>query len=231
MTRAPRLETLEERVGHTFEDPGLLEAALVHRSYTSEHPSVTDNERMEFLGDAVLQLAVTDYLFATHPGLDEGEMAKVRAACVNRATLAEVARTLELGAHLRIGLGEAQSGGKDKDSILADGMEAVLAAVYLDSGYPTARQVILRLWKDLVDQKASAPGRRDYKTRLQEVLAAVGSQPRYEVVGAGPDHARSFEAVVLVDGVEQGRGSGRSKKAAQQEAARAALEQRPGSDG
>ena len=231
MTRVPARESLEQRVGHSFDDPGLLEAALVHRSYTSEHPSVADNERMEFLGDAVLQLAVTDYLYANHPGLDEGEMAKVRAACVNRATLADIARQLELGGHLRIGLGESQSGGQDKDSILADGLEAVLAAVYLDSGYPTARQVVLRLWKDLVDQKASAPGRRDYKTRLQEVLAAIGSQPRYEVVGAGPDHARSFEAVVIIDGVEQGRGSGRSKKEAQQEAARVALEQRSTVDG
>lgn len=231
MTRVSARESLEQRVGHSFDDPGLLEAALVHRSYTSEHPSVADNERMEFLGDAVLQLAVTDYLYANHPGLDEGEMAKVRAACVNRATLADIARQLELGGHLRIGLGESQSGGQDKDSILADGLEAVLAAVYLDSGYPTAREVVLRLWKDLVDQKASAPGRRDYKTRLQEVLAAIGSQPRYEVVGAGPDHARSFEAVVIIDGVEQGRGSGRSKKEAQQEAARVALEQRSTADG
>lgn len=231
MRKSPGRESLEERVGHHFADPGLLEAALVHRSYTSEHPSVADNERMEFLGDAVLQLAVTDYLFANHPGLDEGEMAKVRAACVNRATLADIARELGLGSHLRIGLGESQSGGQDKDSILADGMEAVLAAVYLDSGYPTVRDVILRLWKDLVDQKAFAPGKRDYKTRLQEVLAAIGSQPRYEVVGDGPDHARSFEAVVLIDGVEQGRGRGRSKKEAQQEAARMALEQRPAHDG
>ncbi len=214
----------EDRLGYHFQDRRRLEAALVHRSYTSEHPSVPDNERLEFLGDAVLQLAVTDHLYDRYARLSEGEMAKVRAACVNRLALTEVAHTLELGPLLIIGVGEEQSGGRLKDSILADALEAVLAAVYLDSDYPTAAAVILGHWSEVIDVKAAAPGRRDFKTRLQEVLAATGRTPIYRMIDSGPDHAKSFEAVVTVDGVEVGRGNGRSKKEAQQEAARMALE-------
>lgn len=214
----------EVRLGHRFKNRRLLEAALVHRSYTAEHPSVPDNERLEFLGDAVLQLAVTDHLYVHHARLSEGEMAKVRAACVDRAALTDVARKLDLGPLLIIGVGEEQSGGRLKDSILADATEAVLAAVYLDSDYPTVAAMIVGHWSEVIEAKAAAPGRRDFKTRLQEVLAATGRLPEYRVVGSGPDHAKAFEAVVTVDGVEVGRGSGRSKKDAQQEAARMALE-------
>lgn len=215
---------LERRLGHTFADRRLLEAALVHRSFTAEHPDVPDNERLEFLGDAVLQLAVTDFLFATFPDMAEGEMAKVRASSVNRTELAAIARRLEVGRVVRIGVGEEASGGRDKDSILADAMEAILAAVYLDAGFETARRVVLRHWAELVRRKAQTPGGRDWKTRYQEQLAAVGKRPVYEVEGEGPDHAKVFTAVVKVDGVVTGRGRGRSKKEAEQEAARAALE-------
>ncbi len=215
---------LERRLGHTFGDRRLLEAALVHRSFTAEHPDVADNERLEFLGDAVLQLAVTDFLYADFPELAEGEMAKVRASSVNRTELAVVARRLGVGEVVKIGRGEEASGGRDKDSILADTMEAILAAVYLDAGFDTAREVILRHWADLVRTKARQPGGRDWKTRYQERLAAVGKRPEYEVVGEGPDHAKVFTAVVKVDGVVTGRGRGRSKKEAEQEAARAAME-------
>ncbi len=215
---------LEARLRHEFRNPEVLAAALVHRSYTSEHPDVPDNERLEFLGDAVLQLVVTEYLFENHSNLNEGEMAKVRAACVNRDSLADVARLLDVGRFLRIGVGEAQSGGRDKDSILADATEAILAAVYLDGGYASARSVILDIWSPMVDQKATAPGKRDFKTRLQEVLAADGRQPSYEVTSSGPDHFKVFDAVVSVDGRAVGSGQGRSKKEAQQEAARSALE-------
>lgn len=218
------LADLEARFGYEFRRPELLAAALVHRSYTSEHPEIPDNERMEFLGDAVLQLAVTDYLYENHSTLSEGEMAKVRAACVNRVSLAEVARMLDIGRFVQIGIGEAQSGGRNKDSILADATEALLAAVYLDAGYAAAQKVILDIWAPIVDQKAAAPGRRDFKTRLQEVLAAAGRQPEYEVSASGPDHFKTFDAVVSVDGKRIGSGQGRSKKEAQQEAARSALE-------
>lgn len=224
---------LESALGHDFDDPAILEEALTHSSYASEHSGAGHNERFEFLGDAVLQMAVTEFLFATFPELPEGQMAKIRAASVSGEELAEVARFLDLGRHLRLGRGEEASGGRAKDSILANAMEAILAAVYLDAGYPVARQIILTLWEKRVMGRATSPGRRDYKTRLQEMLAADQLRPEYAVEGSGPDHARVFEAVVSVDGEEWGRGTGRSKKEAQQQAARHALDQRgsPGANG
>jgi ribonuclease-3 len=218
------MSPLEEALGHRFTRPELLAAALVHRSYAAEVEGQADNERFEFLGDAVLQLVITEFLFAEYPELTEGEMAKVRAASVNRVELAEVARRLGLGEVLQLGRGEEQSGGREKDSILGDAMEAVLAAVYLDGGLEAARRVILALWTDRVRAKALQPGLRDYKTRLQEVLAAVGQRPEYQVVGEGPDHAKVFTATVSSDGRQLGAGSGASKKEAEQEAARRALD-------
>ncbi len=215
---------LERRLGHTFTDRRLLRAALIHRSYAAEHAGVEDNERLEFLGDAVLQLAVTDLLYSRFPDLTEGEMAKVRAASVNRTELAAIARPLGVGEAVLMGRGEESSGGRTKDSILADAMEAILAAVYLDAGFEVARSVIVDHWEPLVRRKAEAPGGRDWKTRYQEHLAAVGKRPEYEVHGEGPDHAKVFSAVVKVEGVVTGRGTGRSKKEAEQEAARSALE-------
>jgi ribonuclease III len=216
----------EGALGHNFADGALLDAALIHRSHTAEHPDEPDNERLEFLGDAVLQLVVTDYLYANHGGLREGQMAKVRAACVNRDELAAIARTIGLGDRIRLGVGEQQSGGREKSSILADTMEAVIAAVYLDAGLEAARSCVLGLWTDLIETKAVSPGRRDFKTRLQEALAAEGRRPVYVVVGTGPDHARRFEARVEVDGTIMGVGQGRSKKEAEQQAARVAIEAR-----
>lgn len=217
------LEELSDRLGHRFADPDLLAASLIHRSYAAENPGLADNERLEFLGDAVLQLAVTDRLYHRYGELSEGEMAKVRAGCVNRHELARIARRIALGPHLRIGAGEEATGGRDKDSILADALEAVIAAVYLDGGFDAAKRVVLRHWDGLIAEKARAPGGRDYKTRYQEALAAEGKTPVYEVVGEGPDHAKRFTATVSVDGVITGRGEGRSKKEAEQEAARRAL--------
>ncbi|MFP3915924.1 MAG: ribonuclease III [Actinomycetota bacterium] len=218
------LADLEAALGHDFGDTSILVEALTHSSYAAENPDRGHNERFEFLGDAVLQLAVTEFLFATFPDLPEGQMAKIRAASVSGRELASVARSLRLGHHLLLGRGEEASGGREKESILADAMEAVIAAVHLDADYPTARSVILGLWEGRLRAKATSPGRRDYKTRLQEMLAAEQRQPEYEVEGTGPDHDRSFNAVVRVDGEEWGSGSGRSKKEAEQEAARAALE-------
>jgi ribonuclease-3 len=210
-------------LGYEFEDTALLEKALTHRSWTAENPSGEHNERMEFLGDAVLQFSVTQYLYENFPELSEGQMAKVRASCVSGAQLAEVAHELGLGRLVRMGTGEAASGGRKKQSILADAMEAVLAAVYLDSDIQQARSVVLGHWAEIVDAKAQDPGRRDYKTRYQEVLAAQGLRPEYDLVGSGPDHRRHFVATLLVEGAVVGVGEGRSKKEAQQAAARAAL--------
>ena len=216
-------DALQAALGHTFSDPAVLAAALVHRSYTAEHPDVPDNERHEFLGDAVLQLVVTDFLFEHYPNMREGEMAKVRAACVNRLELAAIARVIGLGDHIAMGVGELSSGGRRKDSILADAMEAVLCAVYLDAGLEASRDVILRHWTELIRSKAQAPGKRDFKTRLQERLASRGMRPDYAVVDTGPDHAKVFSASVSVDGVVLGMGTGKSKKEAEQDAARQAM--------
>jgi len=218
------LKELQQRLGHTFRSPGLLVHALTHRSLESEQPAEPSNERLEFLGDAVLQLVVTDFLFFEFPQLQEGQMAKVRAACVNRSELARIARQIELGADIRLGRGEESTGGREKASILADGLEAILAAVYLDAGMEAARSVIIEHWEPLIREKATSPGRLDYKTRLQEVLAAQTKTPAYEVDGDGPDHDRVFSATVMVDGEIIGAGSGRSKKEAEQAAAQRALE-------
>lgn len=215
--------SLEESLGYVFENPGLLRLALTHRSVSSEDRTRNDNERLEFLGDAVLQLVVTDLLYGVYPHLAEGEMAKVRAAVVSRPTLAEIARELDLGAHVELAPGEDRTGGREKDSILADAVEAVLGAVYLDAGLEPARSMVLSLWADRVADRAKSPGVKDYKTRLQEILARDGRRPVYEVEGTGPDHDRHFSAVVSVDGRLVGSGEGRSKKEAEQAAASRAI--------
>lgn len=218
------LATLEEALGHHFRDPVVLGAALVHRSYHAEHPEVGHNERFEFLGDAVLGLAITAFLFSEFPKMPEGQMAKVKAAAVSREELAAVARKLDLASHLILGRGEESTGGRGKPSILADAMEAVIAAVFLDAGYQVAEEFVLRHWTEIVRVRARLPGGADYKTRLQEVLAAAGLVPTYQVLGSGPDHAKQFTATVLVDGTIRGEGIGASKREAEQEAARSALE-------
>ncbi len=216
---------LEAALGHRFGDRSLLRAALIHRSYTAEHEDAESNERLEFLGDAILQMVITDHLYERYPQMPEGEMAKVRAALVSGDELAAIATRLGLGDHLLLGRGEEATGGREKDSILADAMEAVLAAVYLDAGLEQVRTVILDLWRGRVAVRARSPGRMDYKTRLQEVLAPVGQRPAYEVDDEGPDHEKQFSAMVAVGGRVIGRGVGRSKKEAEQQAAREALAQ------
>ncbi|HXV72976.1 MAG TPA: ribonuclease III [Acidimicrobiia bacterium] len=215
--------SFEEGLGYTFSQPALLRLALTHRSVSSDDPSRNDNERLEFLGDAVLQLVVTDLLYESYPHLAEGQMAKVRAAVVSREPLNEVAQALQLGAHIELSPSEEATGGREKDSILADGVEAVIGAVYLDGGLEPARTMVLRFWAERVAERAKRPGVKDYKTRLQELVAQDGHRPVYRVKGAGPDHARRFVAVVSVNGTDYGSGEGRSKKQAEQEAAEVAL--------
>lgn len=217
------LASLEDALGHRFRDPKILAWSLTHRSYHAEHPEVAHNERFEFLGDAVLGLAVTTFLFNEFANMAEGQMAKVRAAVVSREELAEVAQAIGLPAHIRLGRGEEITGGRHKPSILADAMEALIAAVYLDAGYDQAAAVVMSHWSDRVRARSLQPGFADYKTRLQEVLATLGLAPRYEVAGFGPDHAKQFTAAVMVDGTIRGEGRGASKREAEQEAARAAL--------
>jgi ribonuclease-3 len=214
---------LEGRLGHRFENRALLEAALTHRSLTSEVPEAENYERLEFLGDAVLQLAVTGRLYADYPEMPEGQMAKLRAAVVSEDVLASIGRRLELGPLLRLGKGEEATGGREKPSILADVVEALLGALYLEAGYEVAARATIDQLGDEIDRRAHAPGVGDFKTRLQEVLAKRGRRPEYEIREEGPDHDKVFHAVVGVDGRVCGTGSGGSKKAAEQAAAREAL--------
>ena len=216
--------SLEKGLGYEFSDRDLLRMALTHRSVSSEDSSRADNERLEFLGDAVLQLVVTDYIYRSYVSLPEGQLAKVRAAVVSRATLSDVARGLGLGDYLDLAPSEDATGGRDKDSILADAVEAIIGAVYLEAGLDEAAALILRLWADRIEERAKRPGVKDYKTRLQEVLAQSGTRPYYRVDGAGPDHDRWFTATVSINGSVAGTGEGRSKKAAEQAAASRALE-------
>jgi len=215
---------LATRLGWDFRDPALLTQALSHRSWCAEAGGIPSNERLEFLGDAVLGVVVAEHCFLAYPGLPEGALAKVRAAVVNTAVLAEVAGELALGAELLLGRGEDSSGGRHKASILANAVEAVIGAVYLDGGWDAARALVLRLLGERIEGAAAGPGAEDFKTRLQElVLRSIGQLPRYEVEGAGPDHARHYRARLLVAGRELGAGEGRSKKDAEQAAARVAL--------
>jgi ribonuclease-3 len=216
---------LQLALGWTFRDASLLERALIHRSYCSEHNIEESNERLEFLGDSVLGFVVTTFVYDAYPALPEGELAKLRATVVSAETLAAVANEVDLGAALRLGKGEDASGGRAKPSILADAMEAVIAAVYLDGGLDAAARVVLAALETRIRQQAAGPGGGDYKTRLQELAARrVDQLPRYQVRHEGPDHNKRFFATVLLGGAPYGSGEGRSKKAAEQAAARIAWE-------
>jgi ribonuclease-3 len=220
---------LIERLAVPDLDRGLLAHALRHRSWCAENPGAPSNERLEFLGDAVLGLVVTDHLYTTYPDLPEGELAKVRAEVVSAAALAPVAVDLELGKALDLGRGEDNSGGREKSSILADALEAVFGAVYLSSGLGPARDLILGLLALPVAEAVQRPGNEDFKNRLQELAALVaGEPPEYTARSEGPDHAKEFHATVRVslgaDRDVSGDGRGRSKKLAEQAAARAAWE-------
>ncbi|CAN5306565.1 ribonuclease III [soil metagenome] len=206
--------------------PELLQLALTHRSYAYENGGVPTNERLEFLGDSVLGMVVTDALFHAHPDLPEGQLAKLRASVVNMRALAEVARDLGpdgLGSHLLLGRGEEVTGGRDKDSILADAVEALLGAVYVGLGAGAAAEVVHRLFDQVLADAALRGAGLDWKTSLQELTAERGiGVPVYAVAETGPDHAKSFTAAVLVASVEYGAGSGSTKKQAEQRAAEAA---------
>ncbi len=198
---------------------------MAHRSWCAEHPGEQSNERLEFLGDAVLGLIVTAHVFRTYPDLPEGQLAQLRASVVNSAALAEAADELGIGPYLLLGKGENASSGREKPTILADALEALIGAVYLDGGWDAAAELVMRVLGDRITDAAAGPGSSDYKTRLQEVSAhRFDELPRYEVHGAGPDHAKSFTATVFLRGRQMGTGQGRSKKQAEQAAAREAWE-------
>jgi ribonuclease-3 len=201
----------------------LLERALMHRSFAYENGGLPTNERLEFLGDSVLGLIVTDTLFRKYPDLPEGQLAKLRAAVVNMRALAGVARGLDLGSYVRLGKGEEGTGGRDKSSILADTLEAVIGAVYLDKGLVAADTLVHRLFDAVIARAARLGAGLDWKTSLQELTAAgMLGVPEYHVEESGPDHQKSFRAFVRIGSQTYGEGEGRSKKEAEQQAAEAA---------
>jgi ribonuclease-3 len=225
MTPEPDFDVVAQALGHRFSDAQLLKEALTHRSFANEHPerAPKDNERLEFLGDAVLTLSASALLWERFPEATEGELTRRRADLVCEASLASVARTLDLGSVLRLGRGEERSGGRQKPRLLCSALEACIAAVFLDGGIEHAMEAVKRL----LEPSLLAPmlGQRDGKTRVQEIVQALGEgTPRYVVVSAtGPDHAREFEVACISNVRELGRGTGRSKLEAEQNAARAAL--------
>jgi ribonuclease III len=203
--------------------PGLLERALTHRSYAYENGGLPTNERLEFLGDSVLGLVVTDTLFRKYPDLPEGQLAKLRAAVVNMRALAGVARGLKLGSYVRLGRGEEGTGGRDKSSILADTLEAVIGAVYFERGLDDAGALVHRLFDPVIARSARLGAGLDWKTSLQELTASgFLGVPEYHVEESGPDHQKFFRASVWVGGRSYGSGEGHSKKEAEQQAAEAA---------
>jgi ribonuclease-3 len=216
------LAGLIEALGTTIDD-ALVDRAVTHRSFAYENGGLPTNERLEFLGDSVLGLVVTEELFRRHPDLPEGQLAKLRAAVVNSRALAEVARDLGVGQYLRLGRGEEASGGRDKSSILADAVEALIGAVYIDRGTEPARELVLRLFRRLLDGSAQLGAGLDWKTSLQELAAEQSlGVPEYHVTESGPDHAKTFRATALVGGEPVGEGEGRSTKEAEQRAAEGA---------
>lgn len=211
----------------------IYDLALTHRSFAFEQATpIAHNERLEFLGDAVLGVVVTGLIFDTYPDLSEGEMARLRASVVNTGALANVARRIGLGDYIRLGKGEEASGGRDKDSLLADTLEAVVGAVYLDRGIGMVEHTLVPLFAGQLDARVAGGARYDAKTALQEVAVRDhGSFPSYQVESSGPDHDKRFEARVFVKEKLRGRGRGRSKKEAEQNAAREALAHLDGSAG
>ena len=223
------LSALQEAFGVSFHDLSLLEQAVVHSSYLNENPNYTpfSNERLEFLGDAILDLIIAEKLYQISPGLTEGEMTRFRSVLVRQDSLARVAKTIRLGDYLYLGKGEERSGGRHKSANLAGALEAVIAAVFVDRGLTVTRELILRLLAGEL-QKAIGQGTEvDYKSRLQELIQLrYRLTPDYRLIEAtGPDHDRMFTIEVVLDKTVLGRGSGRSKKLAETEAARSALEQ------
>lgn len=218
---------LEKTIGYDFQDADLLAQALCHSSYVNETADefLQDNERLEFLGDAVLNLGIGHLLMSRFPQLKEGDLSRMRAALVNETQLADIARRIDLGAFIRLGKGEQQSNGRDKDSILADTFEALLAAVYLDGGFQKVFDLIAAHFSEPIEFVQTPADQKDHKSRLQELVQSSRHvTPRYKLVAAtGPDHDKTFRTRISI-GDLQVEGEGKSKKAAEQEAARKALD-------
>jgi ribonuclease III len=220
---ATTYDDLRAGLGSPVLDAEMLDRALTHRSYAYENGGLPTNERLEFLGDAVLGVVVTDTLFRAHPDLSEGRLAKLRAAVVNARALAQVARAIDLGRHVKLGRGEEATGGRNKASILSDTVEALIGAVYLSGGFEAAGGVVHLLFDPLMEDAARLGAGLDWKTSLQELSAEHSlGVPEYVIEAEGPDHEKTFTAQVRVGDSLYGHGTGRSKKEAEQQAAETA---------
>ncbi len=219
------LLAIQERIAHRFDKLELLERALTHKSYANENRVSAHNERLEFLGDAVLNLVISEYLMRICPDSTEGDLSRLRAAVVSEPTLAAVARQIGIGSYILLGRGEEQTGGRDKDSLLANCLEAIIASIYLDAGKPEAEAFIIRFFEGMVKNTCSSRSTLDFKTELQELFQDRLKQlPEYRVVSeTGPDHQKQFTVELSVKGEVYGRGIGKSKKEAEQKAAKEAL--------
>lgn len=221
------LERLKKKLGVPWRDDSLLSQALTHSSYTYENRQngIKNNQRLEFLGDAVLELVISDYLYRSKPDWDEGELTKLRASIVCEPSLARVATKLGLGLCLNMGKGEEKSGGRERPSILADALEALLGAVYLDQGLESAGEVAIKFLAPVIEDVLEGRLERDYKTELQEMVQQRGGEPVQYIIlkEEGPDHNKTFTAGVLYKGEMAGVGTGRSKKDAEQQAAKSAF--------
>jgi ribonuclease-3 len=226
--RRQALLALSADIGHEFHNLELLDMALRHASwsYEQQEAEALCNERMEFLGDAVLELAISDYIYQKYSQAPEGELSRLRASLVNAKSLGDIARQINLGRFLLLGKGEESQNGRDKNNILADSLEAALAAVYLDGGMSAARRVIEKIFAPIIRAGQETPPGKDHKSILQEkIQALIASHPQYKLLSSsGPDHQKKFQAAVILQGKTLGTGSGGSKKQAEQEAARQALE-------
>lgn len=216
----------EKVIGVVFEEKRLMETALTHSSYANQHKNMAYNEKLEFLGDAVLQLAITEYIFKSFPLKSEGELTKLRALIVCEASLHNVAVNWDLGKHIRMSKGEEITGGRQRAALLADGVEAVIAAVYLDQGMDAAKEFVVRNFLDIIDMANKNEIVLDYKTSLQEILQENGEiEIKYELIKyEGPPHRRKFYSKVVIDDIIMGKGEGYSKKESEQLAAKDALE-------
>jgi ribonuclease-3 len=221
----PPLADIQQRIAYQFSNTELLERALTHKSYANENRVPYHNERMEFLGDAVLNLVVSEYLMKTCPDSTEGDLSRLRAAVVSEPALAAIAREIGLGRYILLGRGEEQTGGRDKGSLLANCLEALIASIYLDTGKESADAFVIRFFENIIQKTCTSRGTLDHKTKLQELCQERLRQlPEYKVVSeSGPDHQKQFEVEVWIKGQVSGRGIGRNKKEAEQRAAKEAI--------
>jgi len=221
----PPLSDIQHRITHRFKDPELLERALTHKSFANENRVPAHNERLEFLGDAVLGLVISEYLMKNCPDSSEGDLSRLRAAIVSETALATIAREIGLGSYLLLGRGEEQTGGRDKDSLLANCLEALIASIYLDAGNVAVEAFVIRFFDEMIKKTCTSRGTLDYKTELQELCQERLKQlPEYRIVSeTGPDHQKQFAVELSVKGDVFGHGIGKSKKEAEQKAAKEAL--------